>query len=40
MKNPAFLHVCENKGADQMRGKHTADQRLYFIDKSYNPSTS
>ena len=21
---------CENKGADQLRGRHTADQRLCF----------
>ena len=22
------LHICENKGADQLRGYHKADQRL------------
>ena len=27
---PAFC-ICENKGADQLRGKHTADQLLYFL---------
>ena len=27
--NPAF-YICENKGADQLRGSHAADQRLCF----------
>ena len=25
-----FLHGCENKDADQLRGNREADQRLYF----------
>ena len=25
-----FLHICENKGADQLRGNREADQRLCF----------
>ena len=25
-----FLHICENKDADQLRGNHEADQRLCF----------
>ena len=25
-----FLHICENKGADQLRGDREADQRLCF----------
>ena len=29
MKKPAFC-LCENKGADQLRGYHEADQRLCF----------
>ena len=29
MRNPAFC-ICENKGADQLRGNHEADQRLCF----------
>ena len=29
MRKPAFC-ICENKDADQLRGNHEADQRLYF----------
>ena len=29
MKKPAFC-ICENKGADQLRGNREADQRLCF----------
>ena len=29
MRNPAF-YICENKGADQLCGNRTADQRLCF----------
>ena len=29
MRKPAFC-LCENKGADQLRGNHEADQRLCF----------
>ena len=29
MRKPAFC-TCENKGADQLYGNHTADQRLCF----------
>ena len=29
MRKPAFC-ICENKGADQLRGNHEADQRLCF----------
>ena len=29
MRKPAFC-ICENKGADYLRGKRAADQRLYF----------
>ena len=29
MRKPAF-RICENKGADQLRGNHEADQRLCF----------
>ena len=29
MRIPAFC-ICENKGADQLRSKHAADQRLCF----------
>ena len=29
MRNPAFC-ICENKGADQLRGNPAADQRLVF----------
>ena len=25
-----FLHICENKGADQLCSNHTTDQRLCF----------
>ena len=25
-----FLHICENKDADQLRGNREADQRLCF----------
>ena len=25
-----FLHICENKGADQLCGNRKADQRLCF----------
>ena len=25
-----FMHVCENKDTDQLRGNREADQRLYF----------
>ena len=35
MRKPAFC-ICENKGADQLRGDREADQRLYF---SYIDST-
>ena len=24
------IYICENKGADQLRGNHEADQRLCF----------
>ena len=30
MRNPAFC-ICENKGADQLRGNREADQRLCFL---------
>ena len=26
----SFLHICENKDADQLRGNHEADQHLCF----------
>ena len=26
-----FLHLCENKDADQLRGNREADQRLFFL---------
>ena len=26
-----FLCICENKGADQLRGNHTVEQRFYFF---------
>ena len=29
MKKPVFC-ICENKGTDQLRGNHAADQRLCF----------
>ena len=29
MRKPAFC-ICENKDADQLRGNHEADQRLFF----------
>ena len=29
MRKPAFC-ICENKGADQLRGNRAADQRLCF----------
>ena len=29
MRKPAFC-ICENKGADQLRGNHEGDQRLCF----------
>ena len=29
MRKPTFS-ICENKGADQLRGNHAADQRLCF----------
>ena len=29
MRKPAFC-ILENKGADQLRGNHTADHRLCF----------
>ena len=29
MRKPGFC-ICENKGADQLCGKHVADQRLCF----------
>ena len=29
MRKPDFC-LCENKGADQLRGNHEADQRLCF----------
>ena len=29
MRKPAFC-ICENKGADQLRGNREADQRLCF----------
>ena len=29
MRKPLF-YICENKGADQLRGNHTADQHLCF----------
>ena len=29
MRKPAFF-ICENKDADQLRGKREADQRLCF----------
>ena len=32
-----FLHICENKDADQLRGNHEADQRLCF---RYTDSTT
>ena len=30
MRKPAFC-ICENKGADQLRGNREADQRLCFL---------
>ena len=38
MRKAAF-HICENKRADQLRGNHTADQRLCFcyIDSKIPP---
>ena len=27
----SFLHICENKGADQLHGNCTADQHLCFL---------
>ena len=30
MRKPAFAYIYENKDADQLRGNHEADQRLYF----------
>ena len=30
MRKPS-LGICENKGANQMRGIHTADQRAYIV---------
>ena len=35
VRKPAF-YICENKGADQLRGNREADQRLCF---SYTDST-
>ena len=37
MKKPAFC-ICENKDADQLRGKQAADQRLcfHYIDSLIN----
>ena len=29
VRKPDFC-ICENKDADQLRGDHEADQRLYF----------
>ena len=29
MRKPTFC-ICENKGADQLRGNHATDQRLCF----------
>ena len=29
MRKPAF-RICENKGADQLCGRHEADQRICF----------
>ena len=29
MRKPTFC-ICENEGADQLRGNHEADQRLWF----------
>ena len=31
-KKPAFC-ICENKGADQLRSSHAADQGLYFPNR-------
>ena len=30
MRKLAFLYICENKDADQLRGNREADQRLCF----------
>ena len=30
MRQPAFLHIFENKGADQQRGNSASDQRFCF----------
>ena len=30
MRKPTFC-ICENKGADQLRGNHAADQCLCFL---------
>ena len=38
MRKSAFC-ICENKGADQLRGNRAADQRLCFATQ-YNPSTA
>ena len=42
MRKTTFC-ICENKDADQLRGKHEADQRLKFryVDSThmYDPST-
>ena len=41
VRKPAFC-TCENKAADQLYGKRTADQRLCirYTDSTYNPSSS
>ena len=30
-----FLHLCENKDADQLRGNREADQRFFFATSLY-----
>ena len=39
MRKPAFC-ICQSKGADQLRGNHTADQPLFSLHTLHNPSTS
>ena len=36
MRKPA-LYTCENKGADQLRGNHAVDKRLYCYTDSTIP---
>ena len=36
MRKPAFC-ICENKGADQLRGNRESDQRLVFATRIVQP---